>query len=48
MKEYTVLINGLEHTLLLDADDAKRLGAEEAKASEPANKSRASGVKTKD
>ena len=41
MKEYTVVIGGIEHTMQLDADDAKRLGATEAKAAEaPANKSR--------
>jgi len=41
MKEYTVVIGGVEHTMLLDAEDAKRMGATEVKeASAPANKSR--------
>lgn len=50
MNEYTVTINGLEHTLLLDEDDAKARGLKpaETKASTPANKSRATVTKTKD
>lgn len=41
MKEYTVVINGVEHTMQLDAEDAKRLDATEVKAaSAPANKAR--------
>ena len=47
MKEYTVVIGGIEHTVLLGADDAKRLGATEVKAAEqPANKSRAAKNKS--
>lgn len=41
MKEYTVQINGVEHTFLLNDEDAKRLGATEVKAADaPANKAR--------
>ena len=45
MKEYTVDIGGLEHTLLLTPEDAERMGAKAAstpdtKAKTPANKSR--------
>jgi hypothetical protein len=55
MDEYTVNIGGIDHTMLLDADDAKRLGATpvkatpapEAKAAAPANKSRATDAKAK-
>lgn len=50
MKEYTVAIGGVDHTLLLDEDDAKRYGASESaevqgKSSAPANKSRSTGEK---
>jgi hypothetical protein len=49
MKEYTVPINGLDHTLLLDDEDAERRGLKvEAKKATPANKSRATDAKTKD
>lgn len=52
MDEYRVTIGGVEHTMLLDAEDAERRGAEKAsatktKANAPANKSRTSGVKDK-
>lgn len=54
MDEYTVSIGGIEHTMLLDPEDAKRLGATpvkakaaEPKAAAPANKSRASDAKAK-
>jgi hypothetical protein len=41
VKEYTVEINGVEHTFQLSAEDAKRLGATEVKqADAPANKAR--------
>lgn len=43
MKEYTVTIGGIEHTMQLTAEDAKRYGdnAVEKKAAEaPANKAR--------
>jgi hypothetical protein len=41
VKEYTVDIGGIEHTLQLSDQDAKRLGVAEAKRAErPANKSR--------
>lgn len=41
-KLYTVDIGGTPHTMLLDADDAKRYGdrAVEVKAAEPKNKAR--------
>lgn len=48
-KEYTVIIGGLEHTLLLDAADAERIGATpvEAKAApKPANKARTAQSKS--
>lgn len=42
--EYTVSINGIEHTVLLTEDEAKAAGATakvaETKAAHPANKSR--------
>jgi len=42
MDEYTVEINGIEHTVLLDEEHAKALGAKKAeapnKAKAPANK----------
>lgn len=41
MQEYTVIIGGLEHTLLLDEADAKRLGGVVVKAAPaPQNKAR--------
>ena len=43
MKEYTVLIAGLPHTVLLDDDEAKRVGAkpvETKQAPAPLNKAR--------
>lgn len=43
-KEYTVTIGGLPHTMLLDADDARRLGDQAVEVKEavpPANKARA-------
>lgn len=44
LKEYTVEVGGVPHTMRLDSDDAKRLGAKEAstdtKSVRPANKSR--------
>lgn len=46
MKEYTVVVGGLEHTVLLSDEDAKRLGATEVKQAEaPANKSRTAANK---
>lgn len=55
MKEYTLQINGLDHTVLLDDDDPRVATAKlvekpapDTKASAPANKSRATTVKTKD
>ena len=48
MKEYEVEINGLKHTMLLDADDAKRYGddaVEVKQADKPANKSRTADTK---
>ena len=41
-KLYTVDIGGVPHSMLLDADDAKRYGdrAVEVKAAEPKNKAR--------
>lgn len=39
LEEYTVVINGIEHTLLLTAEDAERYETA-TKASAPANKSR--------
>lgn len=48
MKEYTIEINGVEHTFQLSAEDAKRLGATEVKqADAPANKSRTASNKVK-
>lgn len=45
-----MVINGLEHTMLLDEDHAQLLGAKEvsAKSAAPANKSRATEAKTKE
>lgn len=34
MKEYTVVVGGLEHTLLLTPEDAERRGATEVKAAD--------------
>ena len=49
--EYTVLVGGVEHTMLLTAEDAERYGenAKKAgrKATEPENKSRTVANKTK-
>lgn len=41
-KPYTVTISGIEHTLLLNAEDAERYGedAVEIKQAQPANKAR--------
>jgi hypothetical protein len=42
-KSYTVTINGLEHTMLLAAEDAERYGdaaVEVKESAKPANKSR--------
>lgn len=39
-KEYTVTIGGVEHTLLLSAEDAERYGEDAKQADQPANKSR--------
>ena len=47
MKEYKVDVNGIEHTFLLDDEDAKRLGLKsaDAKAADaPANKARKSAA----
>lgn len=45
--EHVVTIGGVEHTMLLTDDDAKRLGAEAvgSKAKQPANKSRTTSDK---
>lgn len=54
MNEYTVVIGGVEHTMQLDDDEAKRLDAKPAgkaskstssKSSTPANKSRSASDK---
>lgn len=46
MKEYTVIIDGIEYTMLLDGADAERLGGVAVKAAPaPANKAR--GAKNK-
>lgn len=48
MKEYTVVIDGLEHTMLLDQEDVQRYGsAVKEKAAAPQNKSRATGTAAK-
>ncbi len=44
-KEYTVVIGGVEHTMLLDDHDAKRYGVE-GKQREPDNKGRQPRNKT--
>lgn len=52
MKRYTVEINGIEHTMQLDEDDAKRLGAkvkaepQKKAAKAPANKARSAKNKS--
>ncbi len=48
-KEYTVEVGGMEHTFLLNDDDAKRYDAKRvaAKAATPANKSRTPENKAK-
>lgn len=47
MQEYTVNIGGLEHTMLLSDEDAKRLDVKPITkaAAAPANKSRTSSSK---
>lgn len=41
MREYTVMINGLPHTMQLDDDDAKRYAAQPVtKQATPSNKAR--------
>lgn len=46
MQEYTVTINGIEHTMLLSPEDAERYGEDakkvstSSKAAAPANKAR--------
>jgi len=49
MKEYVVTINGTEHTMRLDEDEAKARDAKpvQGKASTPANKSRATSTRNK-
>lgn len=51
MKEYVVLIGGLPHTVLLDAEEAARIGAVPVaplvKTAAPANKARAGDLKNK-
>jgi len=45
-REYTVTVGGVEHTVLLDSEDAKRFGAravEAKRADAPANKARTPG-----
>lgn len=39
MKEYAVVINGIEHTLMLDASDAKRYDVEAKATAERAPES---------
>lgn len=38
MDEYIVTINGIEHTMLLSAEDAERYGDSAKKADKPATK----------
>lgn len=48
VKEYTVNINGIDHTMQLSDEDAKRLNAEAVStksADAPANKSRTAAKK---
>ncbi len=40
MKEYTIELGGIEHTVQLTDEDAKRLGVTAVKASTAGNKSR--------
>lgn len=40
LKEYTVQINGLDHTMRLSEKDAKDRGAVEVKRDRPQNKAR--------
>lgn len=40
LEEYVVMIGGMEHTVLLDAEEAERRGAVKVKAKAPANKSK--------
>lgn len=50
MKEYTVNIGGLEHTMLLSDEDAKRMDAQPVgtkAAAAPSNKSRSADTKKK-
>jgi len=49
MKEYVVTIGGIEHTMLLDEDEAKARDAKpvQSKSSTPANKSRATSTRNK-
>lgn len=44
MKEYTVEVNGVEHTFQLSDEDAERLGAKDASKS-ASNKSRSASNK---
>ena len=39
-KEYTVEINGIEHSMLLEPEDAERLYGENAKEAKASNKAR--------
>jgi hypothetical protein len=41
LKEHTVLIGGVEHTLLLSDEDAEKYEKPDTKAKTPANKARA-------
>lgn len=50
MKEYSVVIDGIEHTMQLSDEDAKRMGAKAVgtkAAAAPANKSRSAETKKK-
>ena len=40
LEEYTVLINGIEHTMMLTADDAERYEQASKSKKAPANKAR--------
>lgn len=42
MKEYTLNIGGIDHTVTLDDEDAKRLGAVESQTEKSAKKATAS------
>lgn len=48
MKEYTVIIGGLEHTLLLDEDEAKARGAQPVQAKAKAVQDKTRSTSTKD